>query len=469
MKANRNTRHSNDPATPDYLPNSATLEAAVLGALLLESKYIADVRGIIDSTAFYDARNATIFGIIRRLDDKGATPDLISVVQEARAEDIPAAYIAGLTQAVGSGVEVMNHARQLAALEVRRRLILFSAELAAKAQQDADAVEWAIKQLDEITGAAFCVDTARPIGDVLAETLQALERRQQAHQRNECVGITTGLSHLDRVTGGWRGGQLVILAARPAMGKTALALHFARTAASTGTPVAIFSLEMPDVQLTGRMLVGASGTDAAAFRAGDITAQDWQRIERGAEELKRLPVHLIDEASISMTRIRAVCRSMQRKGRCGMVVIDYLQLVAPTSDKRDNREREVAEMSRAAKLLAKELDVPVILLAQLSRKVEERADKTPMLSDLRESGSIEQDADMVLFIDRPAVYGTQEFDAGRYGVISSQGVGRLTIAKNREGATGFIPFRHNESLTEITDYEIRKAGIGNGPDDENPF
>lgn len=377
MKANRDTKHSNDPATPDYLPNSSTLEAAVLGALLLESQYIADVRSIIDSTAFYDARNASIFSIICRLDDKGTTSDLISVVQEARAKAIPAAYIAGLTQAVGSGVEVMNHAQQLAALEVRRQLILFSAELAAKAQQEADAVEWAIKQLDEISGATFCVDTARPIGDVLAETLQALEHRQQAHQRNECVGITTGLSHLDRVTGGWRGGQLVILAARPAMGKTALALHFARAAASTGTPVAIFSLEMPDIQLTGRMLVGASGTDATAFRAGDITAQDWQRIERGAEELKRLPVHLIDAASISMTRIRAVCRSMQRKGRCGMVVIDYLQLVAPTSDKRDNREREVAEMSRAAKLLAKELDVPVILLAQLSRKVEERADKTP--------------------------------------------------------------------------------------------
>ncbi len=136
-----------------------------------------------------------------------------------------------------------------------------------------------------------------------------------------------------------------------------------------------------------------------------------------------------------------------------MVIIDYLQLVAPTSGKRDNREREVADMSRAAKLLAKELNIPVILLSQLSRKVEERADKTPMLSDLRESGAIEQDADMVIFIDRPAVYGIESFDAGYYGTISSDGIGRLTIAKNREGCTGFIPFRHNESLTKITDYE----------------
>lgn len=442
-------------ATPDYLPSDSGLEEAVLAALLLENQYIADVRGIITPTAFFDNVNAKIYEIICRLDDKGATPDLISVVQEAKAEGIAPAYVAGLTQTVGSGVEVMNHARRLAELETRRKLMLFSSELTARAQQGSDAAEWAAKQLDEITSAALCVDTARPIGDVLAETLHDLERRQQARQQGECVGITTGLPHLDRVVGGWRGGQLVILAARPAMGKTALALHFARAAASTGSSVIILSLEMPTSQLAGRMLVGASGTDATAFRAGDVTVEDWRRIEHGAAGLGQLPIHLIDTASITMPRIRAVCRAMQRRGQCGMVVIDYLQLIAvPTEEKRyGNREREVAEISRAAKLLAKELDVPVVLLAQLSRRVEERANKMPLLSDLRESGAIEQDADMVLFIDRPAVYGIREFEAGQYGTISSQGVGRLTIAKNREGSTGFIPFRHNESLTQITDYD----------------
>ncbi|WP_300904695.1 replicative DNA helicase [uncultured Alistipes sp.] len=466
---NRNNQKRNDgasAATPDYLPSDSSLEAAVLGALLLENQYLADIRGIITSTAFYDAVNATLFGILCRLDDKGATPDLYTVSQQAKAERIAPAYVAGLTQAVGSGVEVLNHARQLADLEMRRRLILFSAELAAKAQAGPDAAEWAAKQLDEITGAALYVDTARPIGEVLSETLRDLERRQQAHEQGACVGIPTGLPYLDRITGGWRGGQLIILAARPAMGKTALALHFAQAAASTDTPVCIFSLEMPDTQLAGRMLVGTSGTDATAFRAGNVTAEDWRRIEHGAAGLGRLPIHLIDTASISMPRIRALCRAMQRRGRCGMVVIDYLQLIAvPTEEKRyGNREREVAEISRAAKLLAKELDVPVILLAQLSRKVEERTDKTPLLSDLRESGAIEQDADMVLFIDRPAVYGIQEFDTGRYGVVSSQGVGRLTIAKNREGGTGFIPFRHNESLTQITDYDTIPTAQGDEDD-----
>lgn len=461
MKASRDTKPFSKVEMLD-LPNDASLEEAVLGALLLENQYLADVRGFVTPTAFFDNVNAKIYEIICRLDDKGIASDLISVVKEAKGEGIQASYIATLTQKVGSGVEVMSHARQLADIETRRKLVLFSVELTSRAQQGADAAEWAAKALDEITGAALCVDAARPIGDVLDETLENLERRQQARQRGECVGIPTGLPHLDRVTSGWRPGQLIILAARPAMGKTAMALHFARAAASAGTPAVVFSLEMPDTQLAGRMLVGASGTDATAFRAGDVTAEDWRRIEHGAAGLGRLPIRLIDTASITMPRIRAVCRAMQRRGQCGMVVIDYLQLIAvSTEEKRyGNREREVAEISRAAKLLAKELDIPIILLGQLSRRVEERADKTPMLSDLRESGAIEQDADMVLFIDRPAVYGIREFDAGRYGMINSQSVGRLTIAKNREGGTGFIPFRHNESLTQITDYDTTPTAQG---------
>lgn len=466
MRTNRDTKRCNTASTlGDYLLSDANLETAVLGALLLESQYIPDVRGIITPMAFCNAQNAALFGIICRLDDQGTPPDLVTVVQKAKADGIPPAYVASLTQSVGSGVEVLNHAQRLAELEIRRRLVLFASELTARARTEPDAAEWAAKQLDEITGTALCVNAARPIGDVLAEALQNLEQRQRAHQRGECVGITTGLPYLDRVIGGWRGGQLVILAARPAMGKTAMSLHFARAAASTGTPVCLFSLEMPEVQLAGRMLIGAAGTDATAFRIGNVSSQDWQQIERGAAALTPLPVYLIDAAAISMARIRTQCRTMQRRGRCGMVIIDYLQLVAPSTDagKRDNREREVAEMSRAAKLLAKELDIPVILLAQLSRKVEERADKTPMLSDLRESGAIEQDADVVLFIDRPAYYGIKTFDAGHYGIINSTGVGRLTIAKNREGNTGFIPFRHNESLTQIADYTTTPPGGQNAP------
>ncbi len=339
---------------------------------------------------------------------------------------------------------------------MRRQLILFTLELMARAQSAtdvSDTEEWARQRLDNISDDVHHFDGARNMADVIDTSLQELEHRQQAAQQGECVGIPTGLAHLDRITGGWRGGQLVVVAGRPAMGKTAVSLLFVRAAAQSGIPVCYYSLEMPDVQLAGRMLVGASRVDAAAFRSGAVSSDDWRLIESGAARLRSLPLYLFDKPSVTMTQIRISSRAMQRKGRCGMVVIDYLQLIASTEERRNNREREVAEISRAAKLLAKELNITVILLAQLSRKVEERADKTPLLSDLRESGAIEQDADMVIFIDRPAVYGIREFDGDKYGTISSQGVGCLTIAKNREGSTGFIPFRHNESLISIWDFE----------------
>ena len=452
MKQDRNTTPI---LTNDRMPHDERLEAAVLGALLVEANYVPDVRGILTADAFYNSDNAVIYEAICRLDDEGRTVDMLSVVRAVKDANISAAYVADLTQSIGTGVAVLNRARYLADLQTLRMLIVYAAELTAKAQSDNNALDWALSELDVIAGKAVCVDAARHIVDVLQETLQDLERRQKAHQQGECVGIPTGLSYLDAVTGGWRGGQLVVLAARPAMGKTAVSLHFARSAAMAGVPVCFFSLEMPDAQLAGRMLVGASGVDANAFRRGSIVSKDWEMIERGADDLRGLPLYLFDTPSISMPRIRAQARAMQRRGRCGMVVVDYLQLIEGSDDRRTvNREREVAQMSRAAKMLAKELSVPVVLLSQLSRKVEERADKTPMLSDLRESGAIEQDADMVIFIDRPAVYSTEPFDAGsRYRTVDPQGVGRLTIAKNREGGTGLILFRHNKSLTRITDYE----------------
>ena len=447
------------------MPHDEKLEEAVLGALLLENQRMADVRSILSKEAFYKAENAALYEIMCQLDDKGDAADLYTVCQQARTLDIQPAYVASLTRTVGSGAQVVVHARHLAALEDRRQMIIYTHELMGRASSETDAfetLEWARRQLDNISDNTRSCSGVRHVSDVLSETMQDLERRYQSAQRGECVGITTGLCYLDRITGGWRGGQLVVVAGRPAMGKTALSLLFARAAAESGVPVCYFSLEMPDIQLAGRMLVGASRVDASAFRSGNIVPDDWALIENGAERLRPLPLYLFDRASVSMSQIRVQARMMQHKERCGMVVIDYLQLIASTDERRNNREREVAEISRAAKLLAKELNIPVILLAQLSRKVEERADKMPLLSDLRESGAIEQDADMVIFIDRPAVYGIDKFNGGKYGTIDSNGVGRMTIAKNREGGTGFIPFRHNESLTRIWDYD---ADFGTAADD----
>ena len=468
MKRRESITTYNRVAPVEELPESPELERAVLGALILEPAYLPDVRAIVESSTFHDANNGKIFDVLAAMDDEQAKIDLYTLLQRCRQVDpgIKPAHLAQLTQCVGSGVNVLDHARRLKDVEIRRRLCLFGQELSARAAADPDGViDWATEEITAIASDTVRAGDIMPLSDVLRATLDRLEQRQKARLSGACVGVPTGLQRLDAITGGWRGGQLIVLAGRPAMGKSAVMLYFARAAAASGVSVCIFSLEMPNDQLAGRMLVGGSDVSAGAFRVGNIDTDGWYKLEQTRSALSALPVYLNDRAGISMTAIRSQCRTMQRRGRCGMVVIDYLQLLdTSTGNRTSTREREVAEASRAAKLLAKEIDAPVILLSQLSRKVEERADKTPLLSDLRESGAIEQDADIVAFIDRPAMYGAQTIETSRYGTISSEGVGVLHIAKNREGATGRIYFRHNDSLTQITDYET-----GTTPTSENPF
>ena len=389
MKREKQISYNRSDAV-EVLPESPELERAVLGALILESDQLSDVAEIVEISAFHNADNGKIYGAMLSMLDHGNKIDLYTLADrpELKGREMTR-YLVELTNAVGSGINVLDHARKLRDTEIRRRMCLFGYELAARAISDPyGVVDWATTEIAAIADRAVRSDDITPLSDVVRATLDDLERRQQARQAGECIGIPTGLQRLDALTGGWRGGQLVVLAGRPGMGKSAAMIHFARTAAVSGVPVCVFSLEMPAEQLAGRMLVGYSGVLDTASRNTNST-----------------------------------------------------------------REREIAAASRSAKLLAKELDVPVILLSQLSRKVEERTDKTPLLSDLRESGAIEQDADMVLFLDRPAMYGRTEIDAGRYGTISAEGVGLLHIAKNREGATGSIVFRHNESMTRIADYD----------------
>lgn len=448
----------NRPAADLVLPESPELETAVLDALILEPDQLSDVAEIVEISAFSDANNGKIYGMMLSMLAEGVKIDLYTLTQRCKTVEglgNPAAYLAKLTQAVGSGVNVLDHARQLKDTETRRRLCLFGHELAVRAASDPSGVlDWATTEITAIAAATVHADDITPLSEVVRATLDDLERRQQARQTGECIGISSGLSRLDALTGGWRGGQLIVLAGRPGMGKSAVMLHFSHAAAASGVPVCVFSLEMPDTQLAGRMLVGGSGVNSGSFRTGDIDADSWRRLEQAAADLSALPVYLNDRANITMGAIRSQCKAMARRGRCGMVIIDYLQLADTANGKKNGtREQEIAAASRSAKLLSKELEVPVILLSQLSRKVEERTDKTPMLSDLRESGAIEQDADMVLFLDRPAMYGRTEIDAGRYGTIPAEGVGLLHIAKNREGATGCVIFRHNESLTRIADYD----------------
>lgn len=456
MKRSESIKTYNRPAPAEGLPESPELERAILGALILEPDKLPDVAEIVENSAFVGANNGKIYDAMLSMLERGDKIDLytLSQCQELKGRDM-LRYLSELTSVIGSGVNVLDHARQLADTEIRRRLCLFGYELAARAVSDPDGVvDWAASNITAIADRVSRPDDIAPLSDVVRATLDDLEQRQQARQAGECIGIPTGLQRLDALTGGWRGGQLVVLAGRPGMGKSATMLHFAHAAAASGIPVCVYSLEMPAGQLAGRMLVGSSGVDSGAFRTGNVDASGWTKIEKAGATLSAMPIFLNDSANITIGAIRSQCKAMHRRGRCGMVVIDYLQLLdTSTRNPNSTREREIAAASRSAKLLAKELDVPVILLSQLSRKVEERADKTPLLSDLRESGAIEQDADMVVFIDRPVMYGAQMITTTRYGLISSEGVGVLHVAKNREGATGRIYFRHNESLTRIADYD----------------
>lgn len=448
----------NTLGTPATLPEAPELERAVLGALILEVDQLPDVMEIVEIWCLSEPNNGKIFGEMVAMFRENEKIDLFSLIQRLKNKldgVNVAGYLSGLTTVVGSGANVLDHARQLREIAERRRLILLGYELAGKVGHNehtaAELGEWVAKKAEEITTRATRNDIA-PLSSVVRATLNDLEQRQQARQDGACVGIPTGLQRLDALTGGWRAGQLVVLGGRPSMGKSALMLHHATTAARSGIPVCIFSLEMTAEQLAGRMLVGCSGVDSAAFRGGNVNAEGWTRLEIAGDDLARLQIHLNDRPDMSMTAIRTQCKAMARRGECGFVIIDYLQLIDTKNDKKNNnREQDIAAISRAAKLLAKEIGAPVLLLSQLSRKVEERADKMPLLSDLRESGAIEQDADIVIFVWRPSKYGEQTIEA-EHGCISSEGVGLLHVAKNRDGGTGKMLFSHNESLTQIKDY-----------------
>jgi len=441
------------------------VEDAVLGAILLEGDKMSLVEDIIDSSAFYDPTNAKVWEIIQSVIRKGQSVDFYSVACEVNAQGasdgVTDVYLSQLTQCVGSAMAVECHARILRELKTKRQLVVFGAEISAKAQSgdmaSLDLIDALHKQLDELSLGAGVANESRHISDTIAQCMAELEDRQKMAQSGRAVGITTGLQYLDRATAGWRGGQLVVMAGRPAMGKSAVMLHFAKSAAKASHSVSIYSLEMSATQLAERLLVGEADVSNVDYRLGNVKSIDWKKIELAGSELGKNEIYLNETANITMEQICHDAKMMHRKGKCDLLLIDYLQLIGSNTHNQ-SREREVAEISRQAKILAKTLNIPVILLSQLSRKVEERADKTPLLSDLRESGAIEQDADCVIFIDRPEYYGTDRIKTTAFGEISTENVGRLIVAKNREGMTGDCWFSHNGELTRIWDYGLPSNG-----------
>lgn len=460
-----NRKQSKSAPNPDggrVPPHDRELERALLGAMMLEPATFYEVAGFVSSEIFYEDRHAVIFSLIKALADAGSPIDLYTVSQKARESKRlestgGASYLAQLTQAIGSSAHAVHHARLLWQMWVQRTMATDLSNLAAKCYElefDALSAEYqtTLARLDSIFVGS---GSGSHIRTILRRHAEMMEERAKRANRNEIQGATYGLERLDRMTGGMLPGQLIILAARPAMGKTAIALKFAKSAALGGAHVAIASLEMTDLSLTDRLVSSYAGVDSSRLRTGRMDSRDWTAYERAASELGKLNIYIDDTAGTTLGRLGAMARTKRRKGELDLLIIDYLQLIESDQDGKDyrrNREREVADISRGLKKLAKDLDIPVVLLCQLNRAAESRADKQPQLYDLRESGSIEQDADVVMMPFRPAYYKDLVFTDDNDVPMPSD-AGFIFIRKQREGSLGPVMFQYSEDLSKIEDYD----------------
>ena len=434
-------------------PSDLELEKAVLGALLVESNAYSRVEGMLSESDFYQDRHAAIFRFIKSIYDDRRPIDALTVVQslkqQNKLEEVGGpAYLGDLMSIVASSAHLEHHASIIRQKAIERKIIEISQRAIQKVFEGEiieDVMFWQGREIEKQQEALVGKNDTEHIEGPVKKALNDLSIRVEYAKNGKHTGINTGLKDLDSVTGGWQNSDLIIIAARPAMGKTAFALHFAKSAAKAKFPVAMFSLEMSDISLANRLLLSECNVSADNFRSGKLTPSESIEIEKAAGRICKLPIYVDDNASVSMSHIRSKSRLLHKQGKCRMVIIDYLQLATDDKNKNRNREQEIAQMSREAKIIAKELNIPVLLLSQLSRKVEERSDKRPLLSDLRESGAIEQDADMVCFIHRPEYYG-KDLEVDHRSV--ENGI-EFIISKYRNGATGGLILQHDGTLNKI--------------------
>lgn len=416
-------------------PQAIALEEAVLGALMLDREAFLMVADVLRPEAFYTEAHRLIYRAIISLFESQNPVDLLTVTEELRKSgDLEKVgggyYLVELSHRVASAANIEYHARIIVQKHIRRELIRISTETIKEAYEeqtdDFDLLEQTESRLFQIGHRR--AKSASHIRDLTTGVI--LETEAAMNAGGECVGISSGLSALDKETGGWRAPDLVIIAGRPAMGKTSLAMKVAVGAAKTGKAVAIFSLEMSKAQLTHRIICMEAKVNGQNARNGKLSKDEFRLMCEIQNKVDALPIYIEDTPAVSILEMRAAARRLKMRHDIGLVIVDYLQLMRGGEERKGNREREVAEISAGLKALAKELEVPVIALAQLSRAVETRGgSKRPQMSDLRESGAIENDADMVIFPYRPEYYGIDEDENGQ----SLKGRAELIIGKNRHG------------------------------------
>ena len=437
-------------------PQAVDVEEAVLGALMLERDAYVTVADIIDTPSFYKEEHQKIFDAIKKLSGNEKPVDLLMVTQELKdreqLDEIGGpGYITQLTRRVASAAHIEFHARIIAQKFIQRELIRVSSEIQTKSYDDTidvdDLIDFSESSLFQVAEGNIKKET-RPIKPVLNEAIQQIEKAR--NQKDGLSGVPSGFTALDRITSGWQRTDLIIIAARPAMGKTAFVLSMARNmAVDHNRPVAVFSLEMSSLQLVNRLIAAETELGAEKIKTGKLEEYEWHQLNQRIKSLDNAPLFIDDTPALSIFELRAKCRRLKMQHNIEVIIVDYLQLMTAGSDSRGSREQEVSMISRSLKAIAKELDVPILALSQLNRSVESREGKRPQLSDLRESGAIEQDADIVTFIHRPDYYGITEDESGN----SLLGVAEIIIAKHRNGATADIHLRFKKELAKFMDME----------------
>lgn len=459
-------------------PQAIDLEQAVLGAMMLEKNAVTDTIDILKIASFYDPKHQYIYGAVRELFATSNPIDLLTVINLLKkkgelAAAGGAAYISSLTNRVASSANVEFHARVISEKFIKRELIRMSSDVIKNAFDETndvfDVLGKAESELFQIAENNFgkSVDSMQNVVRLAIEEIEAA-----SHEKSGISGVPTGFFDLDKLTSGWQRSDMIVIAARPAMGKTALVLSMARnTAVDYGKGVAIFSLEMSSVQLVKRLIASESRLSADKLRKGDLAEHEFQQLHSRISKLATAPIFIDDTPGISVFDLRAKCRRLKMQHNIDMVIIDYLQLMSAGGTKgAGNREQEISTISRSIKEIAKELNVPIIALSQLSRSVETRGgDKRPVLSDLRESGAIEQDADIVSFIYRPEYYGFHTDENQE----SNKGVGEIIIAKHRNGSLGTIrlrfigEFARFENLDEFNGLDSNDSSLKPQPQEDN--
>lgn len=435
-------------------PQALDMEEAVLGALLLEKNALHRVTDVLRPEMFYKDAHKLIYEAVLLLFQNSEPIDLLTVKDILRKNGNldkvgGALTLANLTMRVASAANIEYHARVIAEKFILRELIRISDNVIKDAYDETTDV---FELLDKTEQSLFEVSETHLRRNYLGMAelvMKTLERLEELKNKDEAItGISSGFSELDKITSGWQRTDLVIVAARPAMGKTAFTLTVARNAAARNAPVVFFSLEMAAVQLVQRLVCAEAELDAQKVRTGKLENYEWQQLISRIGTLSNAPIYIDDTPGISIMDLRAKCRRLKAEKNIQMVIIDYLQLMTGNASKGGNREQEIAGISRALKELAKELDVNVIALSQLSRAVESRGgDKRPQLSDLRESGSIEQDADMVMALYRPEYYGFETDEEGN----STQGLAEVIVLKQRNGPTGTVKLQFIGKYGKFTD------------------